>query len=141
LLQKRLRLALSFLGIGLVFLSLTLPGPWASLANQSENPSADHPPVFNVYVFPNPIHRNQSPILHVETLETDRMTTEIFDVSGDVIYRSRIDDRPVDSIGDRFFYEHPLDSQKFNAGVYVGVLTTSRNGEYSRRKYRFAVLK
>jgi len=94
-----------------------------------------------VYVYPNPTRGGETPTLRVELGAAERVSTRIYDVSGDVVFEGRIDQQPIVSDG-KIAYELPLNKNLFKAGVYIGVVTAERTGrETIRRQYRFTVIK
>jgi hypothetical protein len=94
-----------------------------------------------IYVYPNPTRGEQTPTLHVEVGAAEKITTRIYDVSGDVVYEGRIDNEPI-LVDGKLAYELPLDKKLFRSGVYIGVVTAQRSGrETIRRQYRFTVIK
>jgi hypothetical protein len=94
-----------------------------------------------VYVFPNPSRGRDVPTLHAEVGAAERVSTRIYDVSGDVVFEGRIDESPIVTDG-KIAYELPLNPALFRSGVYIGVVTAERSGrETIRRQYRFTVIK
>ena len=94
-----------------------------------------------VYVYPNPAHGAESPTLHVEVGMADRVSTRIYDVSGDLVFEGRLEGSPTVQDGIAA-YEIHLHSADFRSGVYVGVVTAERAGKDTiRRQYRFTIVK
>lgn len=94
----------------------------------------------DVYVYPNPTRKGQTPTLHVSVGAAENVSTRIYDVSGDIVFQARIEDDPI-VIDGEIAYELPLDKNKFKPGVYIGVVTAQRLGrETIRRQYRFSVV-
>lgn len=94
-----------------------------------------------VYVYPNPSREGDVPTLHIEIGQAESLSTRIYDVSGDLVYESSINDAPIVVEG-RPAYEHPLDADRFRPGVYIGVVTAEKSGrETVRKKFRFTVVK
>lgn len=94
-----------------------------------------------VYVYPNPAKGSDTPVLHVEIGQADRVTTRIYDVAGDLVFETRIDKTPI-LVNGIPAYEEPLDPARFRSGTYIGVVTAERSGkETVRKKYRFTIVK
>jgi hypothetical protein len=105
-------------------------------------PILDQPYRFGeVYVFPNPVKGEQKSTLHIEVGQSDKITTRIYDVSGDLVYSAQILETPIPVAG-RLAYEHVLDTSRFRAGSYIGVITAEKTGKTPVRKnFRFSVIK
>lgn len=105
-------------------------------------PILNQPYVFGeVYVFPNPAHLGQIPMVHIEVGMSDRVSMRIYDVAGDLVYETRITDMP-QAVRGKSAYEHSLDIARFKSGVYVGVITAEKSGKETLRKtFRFSILK
>lgn len=105
-------------------------------------PVLDPPFAFGeVYVFPNPVRGHQIATLHVEVSPPDKVSTRVYDVSGDLVYESRLAETPI-AVGGKAAIEHVLESGRFRSGVYFGVVTAEKAGEETiRKRYRFSVIK
>jgi hypothetical protein len=105
-------------------------------------PITNQPYLFSeVYVYPNPAHPGQTPVVHIEVGMSDRVALRIYDVAGDLVYEARITDQP-QAIRGKSAYEHALDVSRFKAGVYVGVVSADKAGKETLRKtFRFSILK
>jgi hypothetical protein len=79
--------------------------------------------------------------LHVEVGQSDEVTTRIYDVSGELVYETRIDSE-ITVVNGKPCYEYKLDQANLKAGVYIGVVTAQKQGkETIRKRYRFTVIK
>lgn len=93
-----------------------------------------------VYVFPNPVGPNQAPVLHIEIGMSDKISVRIYDVSGELVYESKINESP-QVIRGSSAYEHTIDAT-LKPGVYLGVVTADKAGKDSvRQNFRFSILK
>lgn len=94
-----------------------------------------------VFVFPNPTREGQIPTLHIEVRRSDEVTARIYDVSGDLVFETRINGEPI-VVDGNLAYEVPLNANLFKSGVYVGAVTAKREDkETIRKSFRFSVLK
>jgi hypothetical protein len=94
-----------------------------------------------IYVFPNPSRKGDTPTLHVEVGQADRITARIYDISGDLITEFTLTSQP-QVINGKSAYEQALDSSLFKSGVYVGVIIAEKGGkETIRKNFRFSILK
>jgi hypothetical protein len=95
----------------------------------------------DVYVYPNPSKDGDIPTLHVEVGQADKAMVRVYDISGDLVYESRIDENHV-VVNGKPSYEHALPPAKFKSGVYNGVVTAEKGGkETIRKKFKFSVVK
>ncbi|MCG3205852.1 MAG: hypothetical protein KCHDKBKB_02575 [Elusimicrobia bacterium] len=94
-----------------------------------------------VYVFPNPTPKGTVPTLHIEVGKANKVSTRIYDVSGDLVFQSSITSE-ITVVDGQPCYEVSLDPHLFKAGVYIGVVTAEKEGkETIRKQYRFTILK
>jgi hypothetical protein len=138
------------------------PGDWRRVANQQyvDNRALFVVPSFfsyyqvfaaaaelpfgfgDVYVFPNPTGVGETPTLHIEVGLAEKLSTRIYDVSGDLAYETRVDEAPLVANNGSVSYEIKLPADRFKSGVYVGIVTAERAGRQTiRRQYRFTVVK
>jgi hypothetical protein len=96
-----------------------------------------------IYVYPNPVRKNQTPVFHVEVDEAERVTIQIYDVLGDPIKEFELHNAALinDGQGDQRAFEVAWD-EGIPAGVYLYVVTCEKAGESpQKRSGRFAVVR
>lgn len=109
------------------------PGHYRVMATITDMPFA----FGEVYVFPNPVESQDDPILHVEIGQADSVSTRIYDAAGDLVHEARVDSQIV-LVNGKSAYRHPLAIKRIKPGVYIGVVTATKNGkETVRKRYRF----
>jgi hypothetical protein len=94
-----------------------------------------------VYVYPNPTTKGNVPTLHAEVGAADKVTTRVYDISGDLVFEARIDANHV-VVNGKPAYEYMMDLNRFKSGVYNGVVTAEKAGkDVIRKKFKFTVVK
>jgi hypothetical protein len=94
-----------------------------------------------VYVYPNPSTKGNVPTLHAEVGAADKVTTRVYDISGDLVFEARIDANHV-VVNGKPAYEYMMDPNRFKSGVYNGVVTAEKAGkDVIRKKFKFTVVK
>jgi hypothetical protein len=92
----------------------------------------------SVYVFPNPVKSGDVPVVRVET-PAERVTTHIFDMSGDLVYQSKLEE--ISLAQDEIAFEQKLNLDLFRSGVYVGLVTAVTNEGVRYGRYQFTVVR
>ena len=88
-----------------------------------------------VYAFPNPSRPGQNPSIHVEAGSADNIEIRIYDLSGELRGAASLS-------GPRNPFEYAWNVSGVGSGVYIYVVTASKNGVGSMRKTgRLAVIK
>lgn len=96
---------------------------------------------FNGYVYPNPIRPFQHPVLVVEPGSSEKISAHIYDLSGSVVFQTRVDDHTLTSMNNALAYEVPVQAD-LKPGVYVGLLLGYQGDRINdRTTFRFSVVK
>jgi hypothetical protein len=80
-----------------------------------------------VYFFPNPAV-SKNPTIHMECGIADSVEMRIYDVAGDLVHETRIEQAP-QVINNKYAYEYAWDSSGIASGVYIYVVVAKKSGE------------
>lgn len=106
----------------------------ASAGAPSQEPAARGALLGEVYAYPNPVSRGQTPRIRVESA-ADRVEIRVYDVSGELKHSAAYDNPQAD-------LEHSWDVSGVGSGVYVYAVTASRAGERpARAKGKLGVIR
>ncbi|MCK5583286.1 MAG: T9SS type A sorting domain-containing protein, partial [Elusimicrobiales bacterium] len=114
--------------------------PTAKLAFGGPNPAFK---LSEVYVFPNPALRNQSPIFHIEVGIADSVKITIYTVSGRKAHERTITGMPValdDGNGLNYAYEYAW-NDSIPSGVYYYYIEARKSGSKLKKTGKFAVVR
>jgi hypothetical protein len=95
----------------------------------------------HAYVFPNPVRKKATPVLHIEGEDIDKITTQIYDITGEIIFQVRLDAKMETTSGENKILEQPLEESKFESGVYIGRVSAYSGGvEVAQTLFHFTVI-